>query len=287
MSWMNEVHKIEDGLYCILDVQSVNKYLIVGRDRALLFDTGFGFEPLEPILQGITDKPVVAVDSHADPDHCLGNYLFDEVYLSRHDYRNLGVNDQPATKRGQLDYRLQKRGSKLADEMGDQDAWMAHSVYEPRYRLIDEGFVFDLGGLALEVVALPGHTSGSIALYQPERGWLFTGDSVMDHNVYYVALGDPPRGPDPMMVYYDSMCRLQRRKRDFTVLFPGHGPYGISPAAIDDAVENLRQIHAGAGEERPVDIAFGLTATQHRHGTSLIYYADAYVREFRAGRLVH
>lgn len=51
---------------------------------------------------------------------------------------------------------------------------------------LDEGDVLDFGGGA-HVLAIPGHTEGSIALHLPEHGVLFTGDTIA--NVGSVMLG--------------------------------------------------------------------------------------------------
>lgn len=47
-------------------------------------------------------------------------------------------------------------------------------------REVDDGDVIDFGGGA-QVIATPGHTDGSIALYLPEHRVLFTGDAVVEH----------------------------------------------------------------------------------------------------------
>lgn len=284
MSWANEVTQISRDLWCLKDVQSVNKYLVVGDERALLFDTGYGFVDYRPAIREITDKPLFVVDSHAHPDHCLGNFLFDEVYLSRYDYGVLFGNTNEELKRSQLAYRLEKPGSRLAEELDDPDAWLAHSVLEPRYHLIDAGHRFELGGIALEVIALPGHSPGSIALYERERGWLFTGDSVADYNVYYFAAGDPRLEPAPLATYWDALRKLDGAVGDCE-LYPAHGRFPVERAAIGDALRNLEEIHAGAGEEHEIMSSLGFPAREHRVGTSLIYYTDDIAAAFRAAPL--
>jgi len=47
-------------------------------------------------------------------------------------------------------------------------------------REVDDGDIIDFGGGA-QVIAVPGHTDGSIALYLPEHRVLFTGDAVVEH----------------------------------------------------------------------------------------------------------
>ena len=50
----------------------------------------------------------------------------------------------------------------------------------PLTRLLDEGDVVDLGDRAFKVFHLPGHSPGSIALYEAATGLLFSGDVVYD-----------------------------------------------------------------------------------------------------------
>lgn len=285
MSWINEVIKINDNLYCIKDVQSVNKYLIIGMEKALLFDTGFGFVDFRPLVREITNRELIVVNSHADLDHVLGNYLFEEVYLSRYDYKNLQINEQPELKQQQLAHRLNKPGSRLAEEMGDPQSWLAQSIYKPTYHLIDAGFVFDLGNLQLEVIALPGHSSGSIALLERNNGWMFTGDSIMEYNVFYMPAGNPPRLPEPMMVYYDSLLRVKTRMPEISFLYPGHGPFNIGSQVILDTIANLEEIHSRRGVDEDFITYHGKAAKRHYYGKSLIYFVDEYVEPFRSQQI--
>jgi glyoxylase-like metal-dependent hydrolase (beta-lactamase superfamily II) len=77
------------------------------------------------------------------------------------------------------------------------------------------------------VVHTPGHESGHCCLYEPERRWLFTGDTVLSTGSTIVA---PPDGD--MAAYLASLRRL--RALDVAVIFPGHGPPVEDPAALLD-----------------------------------------------------
>ncbi|MFQ5959554.1 MAG: MBL fold metallo-hydrolase [Alphaproteobacteria bacterium] len=50
----------------------------------------------------------------------------------------------------------------------------------PATRLVREGEVIDLGDRAFEVLHLPGHSPGSIGLWEKASGILFSGDAVYD-----------------------------------------------------------------------------------------------------------
>ncbi|WP_432485679.1 MBL fold metallo-hydrolase [Kineococcus esterisolvens] len=50
----------------------------------------------------------------------------------------------------------------------------------PVHRELSDGTVLDVAGGAV-VLAVPGHTPGSLALHLPERGVLITGDTIAEH----------------------------------------------------------------------------------------------------------
>ena len=46
--------------------------------------------------------------------------------------------------------------------------------------VLEEGDIIDLGDRAFEVLHLPGHTPGSIGLWEADSGILFSGDAIYD-----------------------------------------------------------------------------------------------------------
>ena len=49
---------------------------------------------------------------------------------------------------------------------------------ENQYSFINEGHIFDLGGIEVEVISVPGHTNGSVVFYIHGQNILFTGDAI-------------------------------------------------------------------------------------------------------------
>jgi glyoxylase-like metal-dependent hydrolase (beta-lactamase superfamily II) len=60
----------------------------------------------------------------------------------------------------------------------DTDAWVSPGA-EPT-SFVEDGDVIHLGDRSLQVLHVPGHTPGSVALWEPARGLLFTGDTLYD-----------------------------------------------------------------------------------------------------------
>src|ERR1700674_2872144 len=76
-SWF-EVYKIRPGVFAIYEphqLEEVISYLIVGGDRALLFDTGMGVSNIQAVVAGLTKLPVSVLNSHTHNDHVSDNWL--------------------------------------------------------------------------------------------------------------------------------------------------------------------------------------------------------------------
>jgi len=54
-------------------------YLIVGENRALLFDAGPGIRDIRQVAEALTDKPIVFLPSHFHYDHVGNDVTFDEI----------------------------------------------------------------------------------------------------------------------------------------------------------------------------------------------------------------
>lgn len=83
-------------------------------------------------------------------------------------------------------------------------------------RQVREGDKLDLGDIALEVLQTPGHTAGSISLYEPKRRWLFSGDTVFADGSF--GRTDLVSGSSPQLI--TSLQRLASLPVE--ALFPGH-----------------------------------------------------------------
>ncbi len=90
-------------------------------------------------------------------------------------------------------------------------------------RLVD-GQVIDLGGIKLEVIHTPGHTQGSICLYEPESKSLFSGDTVFSDGV---GRTDLPGGSwEDLRKSLERLLELHKRS-GIDQIYPGHGPVGV------------------------------------------------------------
>lgn len=166
--------------------QNIN-YLIMGHDRALLFDAGSGLRDVTAAAATLTDKPITFVPSHLHYDHIGKGGPFARLALV--DLPHLRARAKPA-----------ENGSTLALE------WPEHLGSAEGYDLptlnVDEWLppnsVVSLGGRALRVLYTPGHTDDSISLFDTARGYLFSGDFMYEGPLYAFlpnsSLGDYVQG---------------------------------------------------------------------------------------------
>ncbi|MFN8542610.1 MAG: MBL fold metallo-hydrolase [Candidatus Binatia bacterium] len=83
--------------------------------------------------------------------------------------------------------------------------------------LLEDGLEIAHATGRLRVVHTPGHESGHCCLYDPDRRWLFTGDTILGTGTVVIP---PPDGN--MTAYFASLRRLD--SLDLECIFPGHGP---------------------------------------------------------------
>ena len=70
-----------EGVWHIRDSQGGVMYLIAGKERALLVDTGWGSGDLPAHIATLTTLPLLVVNTHGHRDHTSGNGQFAEVHI--------------------------------------------------------------------------------------------------------------------------------------------------------------------------------------------------------------
>ncbi|WP_053957191.1 MBL fold metallo-hydrolase [Inediibacterium massiliense] len=182
-----DIKKVMDGIYHINDPindsATVYSTLIVGNEKALLLDTGYGIGNLKQLVNSITNLPILVVNSHGHIDHVSGNYQFNEVYIHKEDIQVKKKYLIADVKNYIIEYFKQQ--NLIFPEFFLKEEYVNrndNAVLIP----VEEGYVFDLGGRELEVIHLPGHTNGSIALLDRRNKVLFSGDSISSHVLMFL-----------------------------------------------------------------------------------------------------
>lgn len=144
-------------------------YLIVGKARAVLFDSGSGTRDISAVIGRLTKLPVTVIVSHLHFDHLGGIIPFEHVAMI----------DLPET-------RADVSGSffrpKRYEYMGLIDGLAAPSIRVGEW--LEPGAIIDLGGRSLKVLSTPGHTPSSVALFDAQNRRLFIGDFIYPTTLY-------------------------------------------------------------------------------------------------------
>jgi glyoxylase-like metal-dependent hydrolase (beta-lactamase superfamily II) len=200
-----ESHTLGDGVTWIFEPHikeyyRCNIWHVRGRDRDLLIDSGMGVVSLRAQIPLLSGRSILAVASHTHFDHIGTHHEFaeravhpDEADILAHPTRANTVAD----KYVQDDSIFTQRPP------GDWDPHRYDVPPAPATMLLPEGSVVDTGDRSFEVFHLPGHSPGSITLYEKASGVLFAGDVIYDGPLAY----DEGNAAE-MRQYVASMKRL-------------------------------------------------------------------------------
>jgi glyoxylase-like metal-dependent hydrolase (beta-lactamase superfamily II) len=164
-----------------------NVWHVRGRDRDLVIDTGNGVGALRPAIDALTaGRPVISVVTHGHFDHVGGLHEFEDrrghaddadevrkpfaMRLHSADFPEGAV--EMYTYYGYPVPEVIVRALPSSDF--DADAWSSPGA--DLTAAVNDGDVIDLGDRTFEILHVPGHTPGSVALWEPATGLLFTGD---------------------------------------------------------------------------------------------------------------
>ena len=177
--------KVFDDIYLTTEHQFFegnrsNIWLIKGPAKDVIIDTGLGVCNLKVHLQdlGLLDgaggRSCEVICTHVHFDHSGGAHHFDTVYIHEEDYSGLKNGRQTET----LNY---VKHNHFYKEPYQGFSACGYKVPSTDCMPIKHGEHIDLGsGHHLEIIHVPGHTKGSIAIYYPQARALFSGDFVYE-----------------------------------------------------------------------------------------------------------
>lgn len=279
---LNQVKKIDEDLYVIIETESVNCYLLIGKERALLIDCGYGYEDIHPIISSITDKPVSLAVTHGDPDHALGAMHFDQVMIHPLDYGKLLFNDNSDVKGKMLDHRINKMPE--VKNIIDYDKYVIHSTVRDAVPVfLSDGQMIDLGGKQIKVFHTPGHSYGHVMYLDMEKGRLFTGDQLTKHNIWFFM------SPDLQAPFYttlNSLKKLNGHRDEIKELYPAHDEFPCGLELLDDLIECFEQeLGKNYLQDTPFHHSMG-DGYQHFYKTVNLIYSDKRLSEFLGKKIV-
>lgn len=238
-----EVYKLKADTFAIYEpyqFEEAISYLVLGKDRGVLIDTGTGIGNLRALVADLTSLPISVVNTHTHWDHIGANHQFDIIACFNHPecIRKLleGVGNerlQPSITRDSI--------WKSLPENLDPSSWKIPPVQPTR--LLEDGDIMDLGGgRTLEVIYTPGHSPGSICLLDKKNRLLFTGDTFFPGPLYAY-----PEDVD-IDEYRASIDRLKGRIAEYDYLCSGHNDPWVKSEVIPRVARAFQIIMAGDGD---------------------------------------
>lgn len=191
---------IYDDIF-ILDDGEVREFLFLSRTSALLIDTGFPGTHIIDVVRRITPLPITVVLTHGDGDHRGGLSDFKECYVHEKD-QCLIPNDVQT-------YNI-KQGENIV-----------------------------AGKYCFEVIEIPGHTPGSIALLDRHHKLMISGDTIQKGPIYM--FGERR----DLNMYIRSLKKLLREKHDIDIILPSHHEYPLGNEYIEYCIEDAIALKNG------------------------------------------
>lgn len=216
--------KLSPSTTCIADITQVYSFLIEGDKEALLIDTGSGAGDIKAFVESLTTKPVSVILTHGHGDHAAGAAGFDKVYLNQADWKLVKYHATMERKKEYVAFVLGGMPPEL-----DDNAFCPERTAE--YLPLEDGQIFDLGGVILEAVVVPGHTQGmTCILNKTERSILF-GDAC-NPSVFLWA-----EESSSVEEYKESLLRLKEREDQYDTVYLSHGEPIIDKSILDSVIQ--------------------------------------------------
>jgi glyoxylase-like metal-dependent hydrolase (beta-lactamase superfamily II) len=213
-------------------------YLVEGKERAALIDTGTGIGSLRACVERLTDKPVIVLLTHGHVDHAMGASEFEEVYMNHADDYIYNQHCSLEFRKGGIDM------SPVQDQITDED-FVPYVSCDTFHDMKDKDS-FDLGGITIEIYDCPGHTRGSVVMLIKEERILLTGDAC---NYMTFMFDDYSTS---IAEYRDTLIALKEKvagKYDTVLL--SHGDGKGHREMLEDVIKVCDDIMAGNTDDVP------------------------------------
>lgn len=208
----NEIYSISSDLWMQQKEPGgaiMQTWIVKGNTQLLVIDSPIPEkEGFRAYIENIFNLPVVMVNSHGHIDHIGCNSQFQVVWQSKEDWT--------LTHGGGISRSNEKCLSNKLE-----------------YQLLDlkDGHEFDLGNRKIKTYSLPGHTKGSIVLYDEKSKSLFSGDAVARRILYGMS------DWTPLKEYFEALNRI--KKLDIETIYSMHDSFSLPGDMPERIIENI------------------------------------------------
>lgn len=214
-------------------------YLLEGRERCLLIDTGLGICDISQEVRKLTDKPVIAAATHIHWDHIGGHKYYPDFYAHEEELHWLN-GEFPLSMNTIRNMVVDRCDLPKGYDIGTYEFFQGSPT-----RILRDGDTIDLGNRIVTALHTPGHSPGHLCFWEHMRGYLFTGDLVYKDTLfaYY-----PSTDPQAYLESLEKITELPVKK-----VLPAHHSLDILPEILNrmrDAFRQLKsegKLHHGSG----------------------------------------
>ena len=274
--------RLADNTYLIGEPPHVNSFLLVGDRRAVLFDSGMGISNIRTVVEELTDRDLLVVNSHYHFDHVGGNRLFQHVAIHSEGVGPLKAGPDPDWLKRYFDYSLSMlKKFRVYKEIDDQffrlltpeqsprplptdfrlEEWQSEAVSPTQ--ILEDGDVLQLGGRSLQVIHTPGHTPDCICLLDEASGALFAGDTISTGPIYaHLPDSDVDRFRRSVHGLYEEY------RASIKVVYPAHMlRYVAPPSIVADVATGFDAVVSGQVTGESAEDVFGDAVIEYPFGS--------------------
>lgn len=170
------IERIDSDTFAISEYkhwEETHCYLLCGKEKAVLIDTGLGIGNIREAVDSLTSLPVMVMTTHVHWDHIGGHGYFGNIAVHETEKDWLSVRFPIPLQ--MVKNNLTCRPCELPEDFSIDDYQIFHGTPKKVFR---EGDCMDLGDRALKVIHTPGHSPGHCCFYEPDRKYLYSGDLI-------------------------------------------------------------------------------------------------------------
>ena len=201
-------------------------YLIEGSEKALLIDGLSGVGSLKAFVRELTDLPVELVLTHGHVDHAGAAFEYGVCRVHPADIEMLYENGDPARR-----YDFVTRGRPAGAFMPKTEDVVPRCAV--RTLPVEDGDVFELGGVEIEAIGVPGHTTGTLVFLDRMHRAVYSGDACNPNTLLALP------GSTTVETYKQSLLHFSSHIESFDVLYGGHGTGAVPKRIIGEAIERM------------------------------------------------
>lgn len=204
----------------MIEGDGCTSYVLEGNNDAIMIDNGYGVYDIRSFAERLIGRNIHStINTHGHFDHGGGNGLFDKVYLAK------------AGESGAKTPYPSFKGVTFPKNFFD---------YQPIY--VCEGDIIELGSRSLEIIDIPSHSPGDIAILDKEQRLLFVGDNAGKHVMLMYQQDDPQPTIEQYALHLNKLISYYD---EFDYILSGHGTELEDKSLLKKLLANAEHILGG------------------------------------------